>query len=148
MRGLPLPLNTGCNRTMTLIEANRLASFGLVVLIWLVQLIIYPAFSAIEPGRFIAWHAGYTRAITWVVGPLMLGQAGLLGFLLATRPSWLYALAACLVAAAWAATCFLAVPAHDRLREAGPDPAVIARLVAKNWIRTAAWSSAFLCLLA
>ena len=34
---------------MTLIEANRLASFGLVVLIWLVQVIIYPAFAEIAP---------------------------------------------------------------------------------------------------
>ena len=34
---------------MTLIEANRLVSFGLVVLIWLVQVIIYPAFAEIAP---------------------------------------------------------------------------------------------------
>ena len=63
---------------LTLIEANRLASFGLVVLIWLVQVIIYPAFAEIEPDRFAPWHAGYTRAVTWIVAPLMLAQVALL----------------------------------------------------------------------
>ncbi|MEJ7637421.1 MAG: hypothetical protein WKF75_05360 [Singulisphaera sp.] len=72
---------------MPLIEANRLASFGLVVLIWLVQVIIYPAFAEISPDRFVSWHAGYTRAVTWVVAPLMLGQVALLAWLAFVRPS-------------------------------------------------------------
>src|SRR5919112_3032071 len=72
---------------MTLIEANRLASFGLVVLIWLVQIIIYPAFAEIAPDRFARWHAGYTRAVTWIVAPLMLGQVALLAWLAVVRPS-------------------------------------------------------------
>ena len=89
---------------MTLIEATRLASFGLVVLVWLVQVIIYPAFAEIAPERFARWHAGYTRAVTWVVAPLMLGQVALLGRLLVVRPSpWGFA-AAAMVAVAWVAT--------------------------------------------
>jgi hypothetical protein len=65
----------------TLLEANRVVSFGLIVLIWLVQLVIYPAFASIAPERFARWHARYTRTVTWIVAPLMLGQAGLLGWL-------------------------------------------------------------------
>ena len=134
--------------SMTLVEANRLAAFGLVVLIWLVQLIIYPAFAEIAPERFPPWHAGYTRAITWVVAPLMLGQAALLGWLLATRPSRPVVAAAVLVAVAWGATFLQAVPAHDQLRAVGQDRGVIGGLVAANWVRTIAWTLAFVCLLA
>ena len=132
---------------MTLVEANRLASFGLVVLIWLVQLIIYPAFADIEPGRFAAWHAGYTRAVTWVVGPLMLAQAGLMAWQAVKRPGPGVFLAAGLIAVAWVATFALAVPAHERLQAAGPDPGVVRGLVRANWLRTVAWTAAFLLLL-
>src|SRR4051794_25383604 len=115
---------------MTLIEANRLASFGLVVLIWLVQIIIYPAFAEIAPERFAAWHAGYTRAVTWIVAPLMLAQVVLLAWLAVVRPSPRVLLAAGLVAVAWVTTFALAVPAHDQLQANGLDRAFIARLMA------------------
>jgi hypothetical protein len=132
---------------LTLIEANRLVAFGLVVLIWMVQVIIYPAFLEIPAGRFARWHAGYTRAVTRIVAPLMLAQVALLGRLLALRPSPGAALAAGAVAVAWIATFALAVPAHERLRASGPDREVVGRLVAGNWIRTVAWTLAFLLLL-
>jgi hypothetical protein len=132
---------------MTLVEANRLVAFGLVVLIWLVQVVIYPAFAEIAPGRFAGWHAGYTRAVTWIVAPLMLGQVVLLGWLLALRRVPWVALAAGLVAVAWIATFALAVPAHRKLQMIGPDRDVVGRLVAANWIRTVAWTLAFLLLL-
>jgi hypothetical protein len=47
---------------------------------------------------------------------------------------------------AWVATFALAVPAHDQLRAIGLDRAVVARLVAGNWVRTIAWTAAFLLL--
>ena len=132
---------------MTLIEANRLVAFGLVVLIWLVQVIIYPAFAEIAPDRFAPWHAGYTRAVTWIVAPLMLAQVALLARLAFVRPRPGVLLAAGMVAVAWVTTFALAVPAHDMLQASGLDRAVVARLVATNWIRTAAWTLAFLLLI-
>jgi len=132
---------------MTVQEANRLASFGLVVLIWLVQVVIYPAFAEISPDRFARWHAGYTRAVTSIVAPLMLGQVVLLVWHLVVRPSLQGFLAAGMVAVAWIATFALAVPAHDKLQATGLDRVVVARLVATNWIRTFAWTLAFLLLL-
>ena len=132
---------------MTLIEANRLASFGLVVLIWLVQIIIYPAFAEIAPDRFAPWHAGYTRAVTWIVAPLMLGQVALLAWLAFVRPSRFVLIAAAMVAVAWIATFALAVPAHDALQASGLDRAVVTRLVTGNWVRTIAWTLAFLLML-
>lgn len=133
---------------MSLIEANRLASFGLVVLIWLVQLVVYPAFADIATDRFVAWHRRYTRAITYVVGPLMLAQAVLLVWLICIRPRPMFLLAAVLVVIAWAATARVAVPLHDALQIGGHDAHRIARLVRTNWVRTVAWSLAFGLLLA
>ena len=131
---------------MTLVEANRLLSFGLVVLIWLVQVVIYPAFAEIAPDRFTRWHAGYTRAVTLIVAPLMVGQAVLLVWLALVRPSPRVLLAAGMVAVAWISTFAMAVPAHETLQATGLDRAVVARLVAANWVRTVAWTLAFLLL--
>jgi hypothetical protein len=132
---------------MSLFEAARLVSFGLVVLIWLVQLVIYPAFAVIATDRFVAWHAGYTRAITRVVGPLMLAQAALLIGLAARDRRVPVMLALGMVGVAWLATAGIAVPLHGQLQALGHDPALIERLIRTNWIRTASWSLAFLLLL-
>lgn len=51
-----------------------LIDFGLVVLIFLVQLCIYPAFKYFEEENLHTWHRVYTPNITYVVFPLMLGQ--------------------------------------------------------------------------
>ncbi|MFM2092224.1 MAG: hypothetical protein RLZZ127_2713 [Planctomycetota bacterium] len=117
-------------------------STGMVVLIWLVQLIIYPSFHHIRPDVFVAWHRAYTGLIAVVVVPLMVGQAGLVAWRLVDGrhdPATL-ALAAA-VAVAWAATARWSVPCHDRLQR-GHDPAVIRRLVTTNAVRTAAWTAA------
>lgn len=132
---------------MTVAEAARMVSFGIVVLIWLVQKVIYPAFAEADPGRFVAHHAAYTRTITWFVVPLMFAQVGLIASLLVRRPGWGAWAAAGLVAVAWAATFALAVPSHGRLG-AGLDAAEVRSLVRGNWIRTAAWTGAWLALMA
>ncbi len=129
---------------MTAVEANRLVSFGLAVLIWLVQVVIYPTFASIDRDRFVRWHAGYTRAVTWVVAPLMFTQVAILGWLAVSRPSPRVGLASVTVAVAWIATFTLSVPAHDKLQANGLDGDVVVRLVATNWIRTVAWTLAFL----
>ena len=131
---------------MSLIEANRIVAFGLVVLIWLVQLVIYPAFAEIAADGFAAWHGRYTRAITLVVAPLMLAQVALAIALLARRRDPATIAYALLVASTWIATAFVAVPIHDALAT-GRDPARIERLVRTNWVRTVAWTLAFLALL-
>ncbi len=132
---------------MTLIEANRLVAFGLVVLIWLVQLVIYPAFADIAIEGFRGWHSRYTRAITWVVAPLMLAQVLLAGFLIARTPNLFTILYLVLVAATWLLTALVAVPIHNQLGAAGHDAARIQRLIATNWLRTGIWTIAFLVLL-
>ena len=124
-----------------MLDAARLAiDLGLAVLAWLVQLVIYPSFRAVEATRFPAWHAGYTRRISWVVVPLMLAQAGLTlaGTWSSRAPFDVASLA--LVVGCWLATFAAAVPAHDRLRRVGRDDAAIDRLLRANAWRTAGWS--------
>lgn len=125
-------------------ELARLTiSFGLVVLIWLVQLVIYPSFRAMEAARLRAWHERYTVRVSLVVVPLMFAQAGLLALAWMQAPSaWLGAVTAC-VALAWAVTFLQSVPCHRQIATArDPEPAV-RRLLRGNAVRTLAWSLAF-----
>jgi hypothetical protein len=43
------------------------------------------AFASIDRDRFIRWHAGYTRAVTWIVEPLMHAPVAPVGWLVVDR---------------------------------------------------------------
>jgi hypothetical protein len=125
-----------------LLPILRLAvDLGLVVLVWLVQLVIYPAFADIDRARFGAWHALYTRRISLVVVPLMFAQAGLhmAGVWRTPGPLAMAALGG--VLAAWLVTFVLAVPCHGRLQAGGCTPDVLRRLLAANLARAVLWSA-------
>jgi len=58
-----------------MIEISRLLlDFGLCILIWMVQLIVYPSFLFFSDNNLFTWHKTYTKAIALIVMPLMLGQ--------------------------------------------------------------------------
>ena len=116
---------------------------GMVVLILLVQLIIYPSFHAIDDGIFSSWHRKYVAAIGFIVIPLMLIQAGCIALLLLTVASWSHILSAAAVLGAWIVTFTLSVPCHRKLENQGKDPEIIARLIHTNWLRTGCWIIAF-----
>jgi hypothetical protein len=133
-----------------ILQAHAAVSLALAAVLWVVQLVVYPAFRWIEPSRFVLWHEGYTGAVTWVVAPLMLlqlaGVAARYLFLESLEPLWLLE-AACTLAA-WAVTVFVSVPLHSRLQEELPPAlrlAVMRRLVQTNWPRTVAWSVCAFC---
>lgn len=114
---------------------------GLLVLIWLVQLVIYPSFSEIESSRFRKWHARYSFRVSFVVVPLMFAQLGvsLLGVIGSFGTLPLLHLIG--VGVAWLVTFLWAVPLHRKLGAEGKDPAAIAELVRCNGVRTVAWTS-------
>lgn len=124
-------------------SARSLVDFGLVVLIWLVQLIIYPSFRHYSSAELAGWHPTYTTLITLIVGPLMLAQVGLVGYELYGRLSWLNLLSAVLVGLMWGATAFISVPLHNALAAGHASPALLTRLVDTNWIRTIGWTILF-----
>lgn len=122
--------------------------FGLVVLIWLVQLVIYPSFRHVDPDAFVAWHARYSALITLVVVPLMLAQvAAVAAQLWRGADAWTVA-SAVLVGAIWLLTFLVSVPAHAALQAEGNLPRLVDHLVSTNAWRTAGWTLVFLCGLA
>lgn len=111
-----------------------------LVLIWLVQLVIYPVFLEMERSDFRRWHPVYTRRVSYVVMPVMLGQAGLYAWLAVAGASWSVAGNAMLVALMWAVTFFRAVPLHASLDGDDDHLPLSAALLRVNWWRTAGWS--------
>jgi len=118
--------------------------FGLLILIWLVQLIIYPSFRYCDSGQFQAWHYTYTGLISVFVVPLMFAQLGIYAWLAATRGQpWDYS-AVGIIGLVWVVTFVWSVPCHDTLQRHGYDRQVIDNLVLSNWPRTIAWTALWL----
>jgi hypothetical protein len=119
---------------------NIAISWGLLLLIWLVQIIIYPGLSRIPPKGFVNYHRWYMIRISTIVLPLMICELIItIGWLMLENYSFYSLVSAFLVVIIWLSTFVLQVPIHKHL-QLGKDHACIRRLVATNWIRTIAWS--------
>jgi hypothetical protein len=128
---------------VSLLLIHLAATWALVGLIWFVQLVHYPLFSAVAPERFATFEAEHSRRTTWVVAVLMPAEA-ITGVLLAVNPPagiapWLAVSGLVLIALLWGTTLTVQVPLHRRLGD-GYQAAVHNRLVRSNWIRTSLWS--------
>lgn len=121
---------------------------GLAVLIWIVQLVVYPSFLYSQPGSFPQWHVLYSRRIAYIVAPLMIAQLGLVLANSLAQPSSLNLAFLTLVLATWAITFFQFVPLHNRLLRFGYQRDTLKQLIDANWTRTALWSSIALLRLA
>lgn len=116
----------------------------MVGLIWMVQVVHYPLFSRVGEVGFADYEAGHTRRI----GRLLVVPAGAevvtAAILPVARPDgvplWSTLLAGALLAVIWVMTALVFAPLHGRLAERF-DQALIGRLVAANWWRTAAWTA-------
>jgi hypothetical protein len=114
---------------------------GLLILIWLVQLIIYPTFHSIAQQCFSTWHRAYVLRISMLAAPLILGQATVEAAQVmagATAP-----LRIALLAGAWATTGLFSIPCHAALIRLGQDHPTIDRLITTNWFRTLCWTALF-----
>lgn len=113
--------------------------------IWVVQLVTYPALMLVGKPEFGRYHAAHTRGMGWVVGAPMVLELGLAAWLAwVAYPSWgagraLGQLA--LVGLVWLATFFIAVPFHNRLAAEGYNYVALDGLVRTNWLRTLAWTA-------
>ena len=123
--------------------ARIAVDFGLLVLIWLVQLIIYPSFQYYSPAELAVWHPKYSNLITVIVGPLMLAQMLLVGWQVLNRFSIVTLVSAVLVGLMWASTAFQAVPIHNAIAAGNATSETLNRLVSINWVRTAGWTLIF-----
>ena len=122
--------------------ANAAATWSMVGVIWLIQLLVYPSFRDIESGRFreaMLRHQTLTGRI--VILPMLIELVTSL-LLLIFDPNSLSAWLSVICVGVWGfSTVLVQVPIHTRLAESGPDAALIDRLVKWNWPRTIAWTA-------
>ena len=122
----------------------KIIDFGLVVLIWIVQLVIYPSFQFYANDDLIRWHGKYTSSITWIVAPLMLGQIVTHGFDTFQNPGPIKIASLVLVLGTWFTTFLIFVPLHNKIDMKIDLPQTIHNLISYNWIRTIMWTLIFL----
>lgn len=119
------------------------ATWSMVGVIWMVQVVHYPLFAEVGAAQFAAYERSHQQRITWIVAPLMLIELLSAVWLVASPPSgvarWILWLGLALVLVNWGSTALVQVPLHERLA-AGFSEAAHARLVATNWVRTASWT--------
>ncbi len=128
--------------TLTIWELLKLATdVGLVVLIWMVQLVVYPSFCHFGKEGFDRWHHIYMRNITFIVLPLMLGQLILSGYLLYSSGfAALNIVDLLLVGSMWLSTALYYKPLHEKLVERKFDVPLRKQLTKTNWWRVVVWT--------
>jgi len=127
-----------------LLVAHLVATVAMVGLIWFVQVVHYPLFTAVGREQFVAYEDAHRRLTSFVVGPFMAVEGVTALWIAAAPPDGVGRVTTLaglvLLAIIHGSTVFLQVPMHVAL-SAGYDEANAARLVRTNWIRTVGWSA-------
>lgn len=124
---------------MSIYILQLLIDFGLVVLIFLVQLCIYPAFKYFEEENLVRWHHIYTPNITYVVFPLMMGQIIVSTYSIYTHISLLSSIHIVLVLMTWLSTFAYFVPLHQKINSNKFTIDDLKKLEKRNWYRLVLW---------
>ena len=127
------------------IEIIRLLlDFGLLVLIWIIQRIVYPSFAFYNPEKLVNWHTMYTKRFSTIVIPLMFGQLGIAFYQLITQLNTYTIISLLTIAVIWISTFAIFVPIHSKIANNHGNQKMLTGLVKKNWIRTVLWSFLFI----
>jgi hypothetical protein len=121
---------------------------GLFVLIWMVQLVVYPGLCYYNDVDIKRWHQVYTNRITVIVLPLMVGQLAVYTVAAYLYPSYVSIGLLALVLLNWGLTFLLAVPLHNVIGSTAPCQQERQQLVKINWLRTVLWTIIFIISLA
>ncbi|RZS99489.1 hypothetical protein [Aquimarina brevivitae] len=124
----------------TLLFLRVLVDFGLVVLAWLVQLVIYPSFRYYAVADLLQWHSKYMTRISIVVIPLMTLQLVFAIYFLIQLYNVLNLINLVLIFLIWLSTFLQAVPLHKNISLKIMPHASAIKLVKINWIRTILWT--------
>lgn len=116
---------------------------GLCVLIWMIQLVVYPSFLYYNNENLVSWHKKYTAGLSLVVIPLMFGQLGITVYQLKQLPVLENGIHLALVLAVWIITFIQFVPIHGKIAKGNSTPTLLKKLVCSNWWRTALWTLTF-----
>ena len=113
-------------------------------LIWFVQVVHYPLFSAVGKDDFVTYETAHINLTSRVVGPIMAVEGITALIIPGLNRSWsgmiLPGFGLVLLAVIHASTVLLQVPAHRTLAS-GYRRDAARRLVTSNWIRTVGWST-------
>jgi len=129
---------------MTLQHFQLLIDFGLVVLIWMVQLLIYPSFLFYEQKELVNWHKKYTSRLSFIVIPLMFTQLIIAVYNSVINLNIISIINILIVLVLWAITFIKFVPIHSNIVTGKFDIEILTTLVSNNWYRTALWTFLFL----
>ncbi|AXT62729.1 hypothetical protein D1816_21080 [Aquimarina sp. AD10] len=129
-----------------------LFDFGLLILIWHVQILIYPSFSYYKAEGLRQWHKKYVLRITYIVMPLMIGQLSL-AIVQSFHKLGSYEIGSLtIISIIWLSTFLQFVPMHSKISFGDTDHQMLSTLIRKNWLRTVllsimfTWSFIHLCL--
>lgn len=122
---------------------RTLVDCGMFILIWMVQLIVYPSFCHISDQALPSWHRTYSQRIGYFVIPMMLAQLILSLLTCIHTMTALKVLDLGLVVATWVLTAWLSVPLHQALAKGSVDPDIRRSLVRTNLPRALVWTAIF-----
>lgn len=128
---------------MTLELARVLIDFGLVVLIWMIQLVVYPSFKYFDNESLVKWHKRYTFNLSLIVIPLMFAQLGIYIYQVLASQTPFTISGIIIVILLWLSTFLQFVPIHREISNNQHTEYMLKLLVSRNWIRTVLWSGLF-----
>ena len=119
---------------------NLVASWTMFGVIWMVHLVHYPLMAHTGPQHSATYQQLHVRKMALLVIPIMLIEAAVTTYLCLLLPSIVSIASSVLLAAIWAITFFVSVPAHERL-EAGFTGPAHKSLMQSNRLRSILWSA-------
>lgn len=121
-------------------QFSILIDFGLVVLIFMVQLTIYPSFLHFKRENLVNWHKIYTGRIALIVAPLMIIQLLLSLYTFVIEINIYNSIVLIAITAVWISTMLQFVPIHGKISRSTHSVEDLEKLVFKNWIRVFLWT--------
>lgn len=122
------------------LNLNLFTCFFMTGLIWLVQIVHYPAYKFIDKTQFIQYQNFHTTSISYIVIPIMLIELFSGVYLLFEDELRFWKILNFLgILGIWFVTFFFSVQYHNQLQN-GFDLSAIEKLIQTNWIRTVIWS--------
>jgi hypothetical protein len=123
-----------------------LIDFGLVILILMVQIIIYPSFLYYHSSDLHKWHPIYTGKITVIVAPLMITQLVLAAYVLVINRAYSITeiTSLTLITINWLLTMLVFIPLHQKIDQDASNQQTQLRLLNYNWIRVALFCLVFI----
>lgn len=125
---------------MDLTEIRLIIDGGMAVLIWMVQLIVYPSFKYCNKNHLVLWHKKYSGRLAVIVIPLMFSQLIISIIQLFEKVDFNNSVYAILVWSLWLITFVFFVPLHGKIAQGTSTLKTLSSLIIRNWIRTVLWT--------